>query len=402
MFLIGSVSTLLFNANPLLRFDGYYILQDLIEIPNLYTRASKYNLYLLKKYLLKQNNLNSPVTHESEKPWLAGYGLLALAYRIFITLVIAMFLASQYFILGVILAVWALVTMFVLPVYKATRFLLFDPSIATDRSRILKRSSLCLAAVLAIVCFLPITLYTKAEGIIWVPEQAQIYAETDGFVDSQFNHSGSYVEQDTPVITLSNTELEKRELVLLAKKSELKALYTGQRVTDPVQADQTAEELITLDADIEQLQFERQMQTLSTRTDGVLVFPQHQNMVGRYIKKGDPVAYVVNPDNLIVKLVVPQTKVGLFNKGIRDVKVRLADNVNRAVQASVIRQTPSGSHQLPSRALGAAGGGEIAVQTTDQSGVTAADKIFQVDHPGPGLNSASGNEQFTTRNGLHR
>jgi len=102
-------------------------------------------------------------------------------------------------------------------------------------------------------------------------------------------------------------------------------------------------------------------------------------MVGRYVKKGDPVAYVVNPDELIVRLVVPQTAVGLFARGIGSVEVRLADEISKAFQAKVIRQTPSGSHKLPSRALGAAGGGDIAIVRNDDAGTTTADKVFQID-----------------------
>ena len=85
-FLIGSVSTVLFNANPLLRFDGYYILQDAIEIPNLYSRSSKYTMYLLKRYVLGMTETESPATDSSERGWLASYGILAWLYRVFITL----------------------------------------------------------------------------------------------------------------------------------------------------------------------------------------------------------------------------------------------------------------------------------------------------------------------------
>ena len=41
IMLVCSVSTVLFNGNPLLRFDGYYILSDLLEIPNLYQKSTK-------------------------------------------------------------------------------------------------------------------------------------------------------------------------------------------------------------------------------------------------------------------------------------------------------------------------------------------------------------------------
>ena len=50
--LIAGVSTLLFNINPLLRFDGYYIFSDLIEIPNLRTRANRHFTYLTERFLL--------------------------------------------------------------------------------------------------------------------------------------------------------------------------------------------------------------------------------------------------------------------------------------------------------------------------------------------------------------
>ena len=50
--LIGGVTTLGFNANPLLRFDGYYILADLIEIPNLRSRSNAFIGYLMERYVL--------------------------------------------------------------------------------------------------------------------------------------------------------------------------------------------------------------------------------------------------------------------------------------------------------------------------------------------------------------
>ena len=134
-----------------------------------------------------------------------------------------------------------------------------------------------------------------------------------------------------------------------------------------------------LKADLASLQTRRESQVLRSQTEGVLVFPDHQDMVGRYVKQGDPIAYVVNPDQLIVRLVVPQSAVGLFNRGISSVEVRMADNISNTVQARVIRQTPSGSHKLPSRALGAAGGGEIAIVRNDEAGTTTADKVFQID-----------------------
>ena len=55
--LIGGVSTLFFNGNPLLRFDGYYVLADTLEIPNLAKRSQQYLLYLAQRYLFSTNTI---------------------------------------------------------------------------------------------------------------------------------------------------------------------------------------------------------------------------------------------------------------------------------------------------------------------------------------------------------
>ncbi len=389
-FLIGSVSTILFNANPLLRFDGYYILQDFIEIPNLYSRASKYNLYLLKKILLGEENPVSPVTDKGELKWFIGYGILAWLYRIFITFVIAMFLASKYLVLGVALAFWSMILLFVIPTYRGIRYLLVNDALTGIRRTALVRTGGLLAAVALLISIIPFSLYTNAEGIVWVPDQAQLYAETDGFVRELSAQPGSLVEPGTTVLQLDNPELLTRQLVLDAKHRELQDRHRSERFNDPIKAEQTKEELITAEADIASLHQEIAAQTLISNSTGTLVFPGEQNLAGRYIKKGQPVAYVVDPDQLIVRLVVPQTAVGLLSKEISNVEVRLADQPDKVIVASLLRQTPAGSNLLPSRALGAGGGGGIAIVGSDKNGTTTAEKVFQIDLELPSTSDVAG------------
>ncbi len=378
-FLIGSVSTLLFNANPLLRFDGYYILQDLIEIPNLYSRSAKYILYLMKRYILGLKSAQSPVTEETEWPWLATYGILAWLYRVFITFVIAIFLASKYFVLGVALALWSLALLIVLPLYRGIRFLLIDKSITGARMQPIGKTAAIAATIAVVVSLVPFSLYTNAEGIVWVPDQAQIYAEVNGFVSEVTSTPGDQVEAGSSVLRLTNPDINSRDKVLTAKYKELTVRHKSEKFSDPAQAIQTREEMTTVEADWEELQTEREAQTLVSAVDGTFVLPGEHNVIGKYIKKGEAVGYVVNPEELIVRVVVPQTSVGLFAKEVRNVSVRLAEQPGVELVANIIRQTPAGSLSLPSRALGAAGGGDIAVDSTDQNGTTAVNKVFQLD-----------------------
>ena len=80
MMFIASVSTLLFNANPLLRFDGYYILSDLMDIPNLSTNSMKHLRHLTERYLFGYKESVSPSQTRKEAVWLTVFGILSGIY----------------------------------------------------------------------------------------------------------------------------------------------------------------------------------------------------------------------------------------------------------------------------------------------------------------------------------
>src|SRR3989442_9515468 len=133
VMLIAGVSTLIFNGNPLLRYDAYYILADLIEIPNLGARALRYWAYLIERYALGVRDAEAPARSRGEKAWFVFYGIAASVYRILVTVVIALFIASRFFVVGVLLAGWALVAMAVLPIVRGLRHLTGSPRLRRHR-----------------------------------------------------------------------------------------------------------------------------------------------------------------------------------------------------------------------------------------------------------------------------
>ncbi|HNI73440.1 MAG TPA: peptidase M50, partial [Accumulibacter sp.] len=102
---IGSVSTLLFNSNPLLRFDGYYILTDLLDLPNLSSRSNTYWLHLLRRHLLRLRS-ETPQIGQGERKWLLFYAPLSYLYRVLISLQILFWIGSKWFVLGVLAGVY--------------------------------------------------------------------------------------------------------------------------------------------------------------------------------------------------------------------------------------------------------------------------------------------------------
>ena len=112
----ASVSTLLFNANPLLRYDGYYILSDLTGIANLNARAFAQLRHLAERHLFGCADNESPASDRREALWLTGYGLLSGAYRVLVYGGIILFVAERYLLAGLVLATFCTLTWGLLPV----------------------------------------------------------------------------------------------------------------------------------------------------------------------------------------------------------------------------------------------------------------------------------------------
>ena len=165
VMLIAGVSTVLFNANPLLRFDGYYILCDLAEMPNLGIRSSRYWGWLVERYLFG-NADHPPAVVPGERVWLFAYAPLAFAYRMFMLFGIALFVASSFFVVGVLIAIWGIAVGIGLPIGKALRFVLTSPRIAGHRARAALITFGGIAAIGSALELIPAPLHSISESVV--------------------------------------------------------------------------------------------------------------------------------------------------------------------------------------------------------------------------------------------
>jgi putative peptide zinc metalloprotease protein len=129
VLLVAGASTLLFNGNPLLRYDGYYVLSDLIEIPNLGNRSNQYWQWLAKRYLFGLKSIERPPASVGERRWFVFYGAASFIYRTLVMIAITLFIAGEFFVVGVVLALWAAITMFALPIGKGLAYVLSSPEL---------------------------------------------------------------------------------------------------------------------------------------------------------------------------------------------------------------------------------------------------------------------------------
>jgi putative peptide zinc metalloprotease protein len=113
--------------------------------------------------------------------------------------------------------------------------------------------------------------------------------------------------------------------------------------------------------------------------DGELVLPRATDLPGRFVRKGELLAQVVDARSILVRAVVPQSDIALVRARTQQVDVRLAERVDTAVSATLLGIVPSAIRQLPSAALGPMGGGTVGVDPSDTEGRRTLQLWFQVD-----------------------
>jgi putative peptide zinc metalloprotease protein len=376
---IGGASTVLFNGNPLLRFDGYYILADALEIPNLGARSTQHLGYLAKRYVFGLRDAPSPVTAQGERGWFLAYGLASFLYRLFISFSIALYLAGRFFFVGAVLALWALAAQLLYPVARNTSLVLLDPAFRGRRARGIAILAAAGGTLAAVVLGVPVPSWTRAEGIIKLPEQSLVRAGTDGFVVRLMSPPGQPVAPGTPLFKLEDPLLGAQVSILEWRSRELEARYSAELLNDPVQAEIFKEDLGEVRDELGEARARRERLVVYSPADGTLRVPRSADLPGRFVHKGDLLGYVADLSEATARVVVPQTAADLVRRRTEAVEVRLASQPGRTLEGHIRREVPSASEQLPSRVLGSQGGGAIAVDARDAEGVKALDRFFQFD-----------------------
>ncbi len=379
VMLIGGVSTVFFNGNPLLRYDGYYVLADALGMPNLATRAQRCFGDLCQRYLLGLADTPPLAGTTSERSWLIGYTLASLIYRLIISVAIILFIAGKFFVLGVALAIWAAISQFLLPVVKAIRFLLTSPRLQRVRAQALAVSGTVFVTLAVLLFIAPFPLWTRAEGVVWAPAKAEVRAGADGILVRVLAPPNSRVGVGDPLLQLEDPGLTVQVRRGEADLQEVTARYNAVRMTQQIEADNLREQMVTITADLARSRERLAGLTVRSGASGFFVVDRPGDLVGRYVHQGDLVALVVDRSRGTVRVAVTQADIGLIRGRTRAVAVRLAERIDLPVAATLKRAVPSGGDQLVSAVLGTTGGGRFAVDPADKTGTRTMDKVFDIE-----------------------
>lgn len=379
VMIIAGVSTLLFNGNPLLRFDAYYILADYLEIPNLGLRSNRYLGYLGQRYLLGIREAQNPVSADGESKWLAFYGVASFVYRMFIMIRIAMFVAGKFFFFGVVLAFWGFFSMFIMPLFKVLRYVFTDTAAQKNRNRVLAVVVGSMVLILLLLAVIPIPSYTVAEGVLWAPDNSRVYARSDGFVHQVSAVPGTLVRKGDVLIVCMNEELDTEVGFLAAQLSEYETRYTLGLTRDRTEADILFDEIERIQGELQRKQSEKDDLVIRSEQDGVFLLPNPEDFPGRWVRRGTPLGYVIDVSTVTAHIVVAQRDVDRVRSGTKRLAARLAGSIDKEYTARIWREVPAASSELPSLALSLEGGGALALDPRENEVPKAFEKLFQFE-----------------------
>jgi putative peptide zinc metalloprotease protein len=377
---VASVSTIVFNVNPLMRFDGYYILSDLLEIPNLNQRATMQLQYWAERYLYGVKKAEPPARTRREAGWLGVFGITSGIYRAIVFSGILLVIADRFLIVGIVMAAACLISWAVFPVVRFIKYLATSPRLDRVRNRAVGVTAGLAALALILLCVVPFPYSFRAPGVVVASQRTEIVNETGGQVVGLLTKPGSFVKQGAPLLKLESPELDLQLAATTARLDEVNARLLQAVDSESADIAPLSSLRDSVSAALEKLQEDSRNLTVRAPHDGVWVAPAIGEFIGRWLPRGTGLGLLANPAAFEFEATVMEEDVNaLFAKKIYGANVRFYGDAGTRIPLADWRVVPGGQNMLPSAALGWAAGGEVPVAADENSqGDKSAEPFFEV------------------------
>ena len=359
--LIAGVSSLFFNANPLMRFDGYYVLSDLTNIPNLYGLGIAAIRAVSLRFWL---GIAQPQQGQPSTPFILVYGVCVYCWRILILFSLG-YLASQMFSgWGLLLTIAAAIGWIYQPVAgfvaKIPQYLLQNPAL---KKHFFLRFAVVATVAGGLLFGISIERTITVPAVVLFENHYSIRPETSGFVSSVLVLPGDEVETDELLILLENDELKSRiramgietEIIDIRERQAHMQRHHGELQL-------LAEQRKIIEAQLNDLEKDRKGLQVVAPGGGRVVGRRLANLTGVFVQQGEELGTIISSDDIRLVLSVSQDDV-------RDVTGRTGEEVVVDMRSSGVHEftgviekvAPTASKTLPHAALAANYGGPFDV-----------------------------------------
>ena len=393
LMLAASINTILFNGNPLLRFDGYYFLMDLVEIPNLKQKGSGYLWYLMQRYVLGVENAPEPIDVRGREWTVLGYAICSAIYRWFIMfaiLYIVWTFLDKYGLglFGAVMTLACVYNSFITPPIRFVKFLF------TQHQRIKLHLAAMTVLVLIVggvaygVLIVPVEQTVETQCVLRPGDMQHLYVAQGGFLQAdrngEFVQDGKLVEEGEILLVLSEPELENR-LLDLQLQLEQAELQLGEATADADRglAAELAAQIKGLQAQYDRAKHAVEKLTIRAPLAGRLQLRTPvplEDMLGSYMPLRSALFGLYQPGRFEAVLAISHLDIGLLEQG-QLVRIKLWAMDDEVFEAEIHRKPEKPVQRLSSAAFSTVFHGQVATlpAAEPQDAIEPANNTYELE-----------------------
>ena len=359
----SSVVTLLVNANPLMRFDGYFVLCDLLELPNLAAQGRSWMVATGKRIFFGMTP-GLPAWPETRAWLVAGYGVAAFVWKLTVSVGLVLAADAMFYGAGVVVAAFAVMAWLVLPLFGLIRFLVFGGKTAQpNRVRFGFISVLLIAAVGGVLRAVPWHAKTESAVIVDYYPIITVRTPSGGFVEEVYVTSGDFIKAGTAVALLKNEEqsLEHRAIETeLEQTLQRVRMLRQQKQLAAMSAEMTRAEALQERAG--QLIRRNSERMIVAPADGVVLDGDVEALLGRYLEVGQTVCSLGAGQEKKVLAMISQNDLPRFQQKVdQTVSVHVWGSGSQSLNGRLTQPAPRGRTDVIHPAFAATNGGPLEV-----------------------------------------
>lgn len=391
LVITATVVTVFFNANPLMKFDGYFILSELLRLPNLRGRADLEVKRLLKRVLIGIRADSAEFLQD--RLILISYGLAAALYRAFLVLSIAWMVAVRFPLVGVCVGAAYIVSTLATTTTKILRYLLTSEETDAHRVRARIVTALLLIGVPGCFAVLPVPFDVVTWGVVGAQSEHHLRVMSPGEFRSAVVAPGQQVGAGQPLMQLGNDRLREEYRTICRRVEEAALRARVAREHDVIEAARLEAKLGSLLH--QQSDVSRQCEQLIIRspTSGRVARVLDRSKSGEFLDVGAHTAVVVEG--------APVLRAWLTQGQLKDVNARPDMPVRFRVPGETLEThsgrvrsiRPAAESALTEISLTQFGGGDIVV---DPESGRPLGTLFQVE-VAPDSSEALGTDRYGAR-----
>ncbi len=381
LIMMASVSTILFNANPLMKFDGYYMLSDGLGMPNLYVNGQMYLRYWMRKYLLGAAT-TLPEWPQGHAVLIRFYGWASFVWRMIVCLSLIVTAAALFQGAGMALAVLAGILWLGLPTYHFLKSaLLGEPGMQPRRMRFALIMGTGLTVLALVLGFVPWPGSRQAPVVVEYSPHMVVRAGSSGFVREVHVESGQSVQLGQLLVILENRQLacDLADLELQIRQSEIRGRHHEQERNVAAQQAEV-ERCHALQSQLADLQSRVDRLTVRAPCAGNIIRRNLNTLLGTYLKDGDEILSLGDESNKELRLSIAQEDLDTFAQ--REGQTVCVDVPGHDLSHSLLEKViPRATQSSPHPALAAVNGGPLPIKPVAENQRAATDETYELLNP---------------------